>query len=314
MKRFLAVGAVVAAAAAALFVGRADAILFGTPDGNAHKGVGYAVFYDATGAPLWRCTGSLVSTRVLLTAGHCAGRYDNSTGFHTPVLAQVWFDKQIQANGNYPGTGSCLGYRGWPCSGGDSYGVPVAHPDYVGSTADGTVNDIGVVVLVRPMKAKDVLPLAPVGTLETIAPRSAMTIVGYGTQTPTPPPVDQRQRMQGTIHFLRTEDGTQPDDDPAFADFTNFQAAGSAACHGDSGGPVLDADGEIVAVMALVAGDLDGYCQGLAYHYRTDTADSQQFLARFGVRVGGNGGDDGHHGHRGKHGHDLRDLLDLFRR
>lgn len=305
MKRFLAAGALVASVAAAVFVARADAILFGTPDKHDHPGVGYTVFYDSANVPVWRCTASLVSTRVLLTAGHCAGKFVNSSGFHTPVRAQVWFDDKAIKPGNWPGSGPCDGFKGWPCSGGDATGAPIPHPAYQGDE-NGTVNDIGVVVLTKQQKRNDVLDLAPVGTLDAAHPRDPFTIVGYGDQSPTPPPVDQRQRMQGTIHLLRTEDGSQPGDDPQFADFTNFQAAGAAACVGDSGGPVLDGNGDVVAVIALLDTSPDDspfgddFCQGIAFHYRTDTADSQLFLARFGVRVGGNGHDDGHH--HGKHG------------
>src|SRR4051812_36043565 len=121
MKRFLAAAAVVASVAAALFAARAGAIINGTPDGKQHKGVGYIVFYDAADIPLWRCSGSLVSQRVVLTAGHCAGRFDNSTGFHQPAFAQVWFDKDIKL-GNYPSNGPsqtppvpCFGFKGFPC-------------------------------------------------------------------------------------------------------------------------------------------------------------------------------------------------------
>src|SRR3954447_11593708 len=100
MKRFGAVAALLAAVAATLFVARADAILFGRPDGNDHRGVGYGVFYDSAHAPLWPCTGSLVARPALLRAGHCAGTFesqaaDGSFVERTPTRAQVWFDKQI---------------------------------------------------------------------------------------------------------------------------------------------------------------------------------------------------------------------------
>jgi V8-like Glu-specific endopeptidase len=308
MKRVLALGVLAAAVVAASFVARADAVIGGTPDGNAHKGVGYVVFYDKTMTPLWRCTGSLVSTRVVLTAGHCAGTYDNASGVHTPVLAQVWFDKEIKSKGNYAG-GSCLGVKGWPCSGGDSFGVPKAIESYVGSTEEGSSHDLGVVALLSAQNKHDVLPLASVGKLEQTAPGSLMTIVGYGLQDYTG---TERQRVQGTVKFLRAEDGTVEDDELYFADFTN-DAPGAAACNGDSGGPVLNAQGQIVAVMSLVDGSTDGACLGGAYHYRTDTTEAKAFLARFGVGLAGSGHDqhDWHPGHR-KHGFGLFRFLGRF--
>ena len=303
MKRVLALGVLAAAVLAAVVAGRADAVIGGTPDGNAHKGVGYVVFYDKTMTPLWRCTGSLVSTRVVLTAGHCAGTYDNASGVHTPVLAQVWFDKEIKSPGNYAG-GSCLGVKGWPCSGGDSFGIPKAIETYVGSTADGSSHDLGVVTLLSAQNKNDVLPLAPLGKLADTPQGSPMTIVGYGLQDYAG---TERQRVQGTVEFLRVEDGTVADDELYFADFTN-DAPGAAACNGDSGGPVLNAQGQIVAVMSLVDGATDGACLGGAYHYRTDTTEAKAFLARFGVGLAGSGRDDHdwHPGHR-KHGRGLND-------
>ena len=42
---------------------------FGTPDGETHPNVGLIAFYDATGR--YRCSATLVSPTVLLTAAHC---------------------------------------------------------------------------------------------------------------------------------------------------------------------------------------------------------------------------------------------------
>ena len=63
--------AVVASAAFALCAGPASAITNGELDGNAHPYVGLMVAQDADGNPLWRCTGTLLSSTVFLTAGHC---------------------------------------------------------------------------------------------------------------------------------------------------------------------------------------------------------------------------------------------------
>ena len=54
----------------------AGAITHGTPDGNNHPYVGLLVFDDAPGHPAWRCSGSLISPTVVLTAGHCTYGFD----------------------------------------------------------------------------------------------------------------------------------------------------------------------------------------------------------------------------------------------
>src|SRR5262245_21490263 len=61
--------AVVAVTAA--FAGPALAIRHGSPDGNGHPYVGIMVAKNASGDPLWRCTGTLLSDRLFMTAGHC---------------------------------------------------------------------------------------------------------------------------------------------------------------------------------------------------------------------------------------------------
>ena len=44
---------------------------YGTDDGNGHPYVGLMVAQNADGNPLWRCSGTLLSATVFLTAGHC---------------------------------------------------------------------------------------------------------------------------------------------------------------------------------------------------------------------------------------------------
>ena len=59
------------AIAVAIGVGPASAITDGVPDGNGHPYVGLMVAQDSHGNPLWRCSGTLLSPTVYLTAGHC---------------------------------------------------------------------------------------------------------------------------------------------------------------------------------------------------------------------------------------------------
>ena len=130
-KKVAALGAalmvVLATAAAAL------AITNGTPDGNRHPYVGLMVALDSDGVPLWRCSGSLLSPTVFLTAGHCV----EDPAAHIEVWVSpgpVTTDPDYAAAlANDPdGIVSCNDsplFDGYPCQG-DAGGTPHQNPDY----------------------------------------------------------------------------------------------------------------------------------------------------------------------------------------
>jgi putative spermidine/putrescine transport system substrate-binding protein len=57
-----------------------------------HEYVGLIVFYDEDGEFLWRCSGSLLTDRVFLTAGHCADVEEGA------VSARVYFEQDAGAH------------------------------------------------------------------------------------------------------------------------------------------------------------------------------------------------------------------------
>src|SRR4029450_6322363 len=63
-----------------------------------HEYVGLIVFYDADGNFLWRCSGSLLTDTVFLTAGHCTDIGEGA------VSARVYFEQDAGANYD-PATG-----------------------------------------------------------------------------------------------------------------------------------------------------------------------------------------------------------------
>src|SRR5215207_1299375 len=105
--------------------GDASAITNGQPDGDAHPYVGLLVFdaefCDENGEncevfPAWSCSGSLISSTVILTAGHCT---DGA------VAVRAWFDEKIQAED------FSLLVDDFPFGGGDSTeGTAYTYPDY----------------------------------------------------------------------------------------------------------------------------------------------------------------------------------------
>ena len=82
---------------------------------NGEPGPGYdyvvnLAFYDESGAYLWRCSGTMLSSTVVLTAGHCTFGADSAT---------LWADEGPIEDGNYPfdpveSRPPCTGYTGYP--------------------------------------------------------------------------------------------------------------------------------------------------------------------------------------------------------
>ena len=96
----------------AIGAGPATAITDGDLDGNGHPYVGLMVAQDANGRPLWRCSGTLLSSRLFVTAGHCT----ESPAAHVEIRFAADVDAGRPGNG-YP-------YKG------DVGGTPYTHPNY----------------------------------------------------------------------------------------------------------------------------------------------------------------------------------------
>ena len=95
----LVAGALAAAAAALIFVIPLRAITDGELDGNRHPGV-VLLLMEVNGQPAFRCSGTLLSPTVLLTAGHCAGEPGEFSGMRVFTESDV-----DNGNNNYPFAG-----------------------------------------------------------------------------------------------------------------------------------------------------------------------------------------------------------------
>lgn len=260
MKRLLLVLGVLVLAV--VTPGSANAITDGELDGDAHPYVGLMVADDADGNPLWRCSGTLLSPTLFLTAGHCT---------EAPATrATVWFESDVQAG---------IPDNGYPSGGPTSVdGTVFTHPSYDPNAF--YLFDLGVVILDEPVEMAEYGALPELGTLDSLKNKKGqqdrtVVAVGYGLQKINPVFVEEnRVRMQATLNIV---DLTGTAGIPAG---TSVMLSGNAhtggTCFGDSGGPQFLNDTRIV--VAVTSFGLNGNCAGVGGGYRVDAADDLDWI------------------------------------
>jgi hypothetical protein len=256
-------------------VAPAAAIRYGTNDGDGHPFVGIMVAKDADGDPLWRCTGTLLSDEIFLTAGHCV---------ETPAASiEIWFTSGPEplATG-YPVAGAhpCAGIvSGYPCEG-QVDGMPHSHPQWDANAF--WLHDLGVVTLNSPMAMSTYGSLPTLGQLDSLRTGrgTTFTAVGYGQQLAMPDAAawrEQSVRIRKVAHPWLVQINT-PFTGDVFIQLTDNAAAGGT-CFGDSGGPnFIGSTNTIAAVNSFV---YNTQCAGWSGGYRIDQADDLNWLATF---------------------------------
>ncbi|MDX6534206.1 MAG: hypothetical protein QOF68_1950 [Gaiellales bacterium] len=257
MRKTLALLAVVVSTFAV--VAPAGAITDGKLDSKGHPYVGLMVAQDAEGNPLWRCSGTLLSSKLFLTAGHCT----EAPAAHV----EIWFQSDVQSGipGNgYPNTGQVGG-------------TPFTHPGYNPDAF--FVRDLGVVVLDEAMVKRQYGVLPGLNVIETMkpGPRSPFTAVGYGLQKSFPDAASwknnsQRVRMVATPHLLQKNTGLTGD----YSILLSNNANTGGTCFGDSGGPNFIGSSRVVG--GVTSFGMNSTCAGTGGVFRVDRSWSLNWL------------------------------------
>jgi hypothetical protein len=248
--------------------GVAQAIINGEPDRgpNAHPYVG-AYLAKVGGELLPVCSGTLISPRVFLTAGHCT-----EVEIEKNRPAYISFDPTYK-----PGASKLI------------KGTPYLHPKDCLTAKEGCVAnpiggsvvgypryDVGVVVLKEPVRVSTYGALPAAGLDVTLKEGQRLTAVGYGASGferggdgPLPQPVYPDARYRGTVRLLNTKDEALGDMFVKTTGVSLIKRQGEGACVGDSGGPLFLPDQEtIVGVTSW--GSTGLACAGPGYYQRMD--------------------------------------------
>jgi hypothetical protein len=262
--------------------GVSQAIINGQPDRgpDAHPYVGALVSVPPSGEfkgqriPV--CSGTLISAKVFVTAGHCTDflmKEDAPTYVSLDPTYKVGASKVIKAT-PYTHPGFCI-----PTS--EDKGkcrFPPNRPGIIGGTLPRDIRyDIGVAVLEEPVRMATYGALPKADLVDTLKEGHHLTTVGYGARgfdlavsrspaQPQPRPLDKRYRA--TVRLLNTKD---PDIGEMFVKTTGLSLVkgnGEAPCEGDSGGPLFVGDQQ--TIVGVTSNHIAPLCRGPDYYQRVD--------------------------------------------
>lgn len=242
------------------------AITNGELDGDDHP---YVVLLVAdVGDGGWRCSATMLSSTVVLTAGHCVSNLPDPT----PIDAMRVFTESDVDNGDnsYPDAGlNSVEAVSW-----------YVHPGY---EVDGPwfMYDVGVVILEEPgvtgLSVYGELPeVDSLDAFKTMRGKNRLTFtsVGYGLQRINPVFVEsERVRM---VSYPKLIQMNAPGYTGDFSLLLSNNHSTGGTCFGDSGGPNFIGDTAVVG--AVTSFGMNGNCAGTGGVFRMDRQNVLDFV------------------------------------
>jgi hypothetical protein len=252
-----------------------------------HPFVGLAVFYDANGEFIWRCSGSLLDSTTFLTAGHCADTVGGA------VTARIYFQQdagahfdpvtQVDPVTGYPET-CAPGTLGVTCA-------TVGEGQIYNFGFTGTIpntRDAGILILDQPIQLSEYGQLPEAGILDSLATArgtkdTIFTVSGYGLTYKNQlqngkPNISFRERLMAEAKLVNVNSMLN-------AGF-NLQTQGNGTglggtCNGDSGGPVFLGHTSSNLIVGITSFGLNVLCRGADFAFRVDQPDVLEWIQGF---------------------------------
>ena len=263
-------------------VGVASAVTDGELDGEDHPHVVLLLMETELGFK-YRCSATLLSPTVVLTAGHCTSNYGYIEEEGDYSAMRIFTESDVDG-GTELGTNTypyCNAEDGLNCIEAESWAV---HPLYEGD-APFYVHDVGVVILSEPFYLDEYGELPEPDQLDALMPsrgqKAEFTAVGYGLQASFPDGADwktqaNRVRMVAYPHLLQLNAPGMTGD---FSMLLSNNHNTGGTCYGDSGGPNFLEDSNVVA--GVTSYGMNVSCAGTGGVFRMDRQNVLDFVKPF---------------------------------
>ena len=261
----------------------AVAITNGQPDNGEHPFVGTILFRQTDG--LFSCSGTLLSSTVMLTAGHCT-EFEGETNSATWVWMDEVVDVDALANRDrtkYPTIDDFLNdpANGWIKA------TAIPHPEYADFAGFPNTHDVGVVLLSAGVSLSEYGELPTLGQFDFLERAKGkpenrrFEVVGYGVQriVPKKDAQDDWRRYKGDTTLSGSQSSLTDGYNFKFTNSPGNGTGGSGTCFGDSGGPAFWDETNIVA--AVTSFGITPHCTGVDFSYRADIAETLDFVTPY---------------------------------